>query len=211
MQVKEKSNIVIVDRCILLSSIGAINTLSLYYKLSLAESLLDTYKHLRQYRPKGIENIVMAILNGFKIIGISVRTTNENNKSASDIGTLWRQFYSENLLAKIPNKISNDIYSIYTDYKGDFTDDYTTIIGMSVTGLDNIPEGLIGRQFDAENFTKFTAKGQMPQAVIDIWADIWGRDKELRRKYSYDFEVYNDNSQKEENSEVEIYIATNIN
>jgi len=61
----------------------------------------------------------MMTLNKFNIIGISVRTTNQNNKSAEDIGKLWEQFYRENLSAKIPNKTSNNIYAIYTDYKGD--------------------------------------------------------------------------------------------
>lgn len=47
----------------------------------------------------------------------------------------------------------------------------------------------------------------MPNAVVNVWFDIWKRDKELDRKYSYDFEVYGHKSQNGENSEVEIYIA----
>ena len=100
---------------------------------------------------------------------------------------------------KIPNKFNNDIYSIYTDYKSDFTEDYTTIIGLKVNSLDTIPEGLIGRQFAADNFVQFIAKGQVPKAVLDTWASIWEQDKELNRKYSYDFEVYGDKSQNGEN------------
>ena len=97
---------------------------------------------------------------------------------------------------------------IYTDYKSDFTEDYTTIIGIPVSTLDEIPKGLIGREFQPDNFQKFTAKGEMPNAVVNTWIDIWNRDKELNRKYTYDFEVYGENSQNGENSEVEIYIAT---
>ena len=150
----------------------------------------------------------MTRINGFKIIGISVRTTNQNNQSAQDIGKLWGQFYADKLFDKIPNKLSNDIYSIYTDYKSDFTEDYTTIIGLQVNSLDTIPEGLTGRQFLADTFVQFIAKGQMPKAVLDTWTNIWEQDKELNRKYSYDFEIYGDKSQSGENSEVEIYIAT---
>ena len=47
--------------------------------------------------------------NGFKIIGISTRTTNKDKQAQQDLGNLWGQFYSENLLNKIPNKISNEI------------------------------------------------------------------------------------------------------
>jgi predicted transcriptional regulator YdeE len=148
------------------------------------------------------------VTNGFKIIGISIRTTNKNNQSAQDLAKLWNQFYSENIFAKIPNKSSNLILSIYTDYRSDYTDEYTTIIGVPVSTLHEIPEGLIGREFQAEGFKKFLAKGVMPDAVVDTWIDIWKRDKDLNRKYSYDFEVYGDKCQNGENSEVEIFIST---
>jgi predicted transcriptional regulator YdeE len=145
--------------------------------------------------------------NGFKIIGISTRTTNKNNQSQQDLTNLWGQFYAHNIFDKIPNKVSDNVLSIYTDYKSDFTDEYTTIIGVPVSTLDEIPTELIGREFSADNFQKIVAKGEMPNAVVNVWLDIWKRDEELDRKYSYDFEVYGQKSQNGENSEVEIYIA----
>ena len=145
--------------------------------------------------------------NGFKIIGISTRTTNKDNQSQQDLTNLWGQFYAQNIFDKIPNKVSDNVLSIYTDYKSDYTDEYTTIIGVPVSTLDEIPAELIGREFNADNFQKFVAKGEMPNAVVNVWLDIWKRDKELDRKYSYDFEVYGQKSQNGENSEVEIYIA----
>lgn len=148
------------------------------------------------------------MINGFKIIGISTRTTNKDNQSAQDLDKLWGQFYADNIYGKIPNKISNVILSVYTDYKSDYTEDYTTIIGAPVSTLDEVPEGMVGREFKADNFQSFTAKGEMPAAVINAWIDIWKRDKELNRKYSYDFEVYGDKSQNGEDSEVEIFIST---
>jgi len=149
----------------------------------------------------------MIKIDGFNIIDISVRTSNRNNQSAQDLAKLWGEFYEKGLLDKIPNKVSNDIYSIYTDYKSDFTDEYTTVIGMQVTSLEDIPAGLIGRQFSSDNFIRLVAKGSMPKAIVDVWMDVWNRDKELNRKYSYDFEVYGDKSQNGEDSEVDIYIA----
>lgn len=144
---------------------------------------------------------------GFKIIGISTRTSNKNNQAQEDLGNLWGRFFAENILEKIPNKLSSEILAIYTDYKSDYTEEYTTIIGVPVTTLEEIPSGLIGREFPSDNFQKFTAKGEMPKAVIDVWVTIWQRDQELKRKYSYDFEVYGPNSQNGENSEVEIYLS----
>lgn len=144
---------------------------------------------------------------GFEIIGITVRTTNKNNQAKEDLEKLWGQFFSENLMAKIPNKASNQIFAVYTDYKSNFTEDYTTIIGIPVTTLENIPAGFIGRAFQPENFQKYIAKGRMPEAVVNTWTEIWQNDKTLRRKYTYDLEVYGDQSQQGENSEVDIYIA----
>ena len=149
----------------------------------------------------------MIKIDGFNIIGISVRTSNRNNQSAQDLAKLWGEFYEKGLFDKIPNKVSNDIYSIYTDYKSDFTDEYTTVIGMQVTSLEDIPAGLIGQQFSSDNFIRFVAKGSMPKVIVDVWMDVWNRDKELNRKYSYDFEVYGDKSQNGEDSEVDVYIA----
>ncbi len=149
----------------------------------------------------------MEELNNFKIIGISVQTTNENGKSAEDLGKLWERFYSERIPSQILNKESDEVYSIYTDYETDYTGKYTSIIGQKVNTLDQIPNGLIGREFKGGKYQKFVAKGKMPNAVVATWQDIWNSDKELNRKYTADFEVYGQKSQNGENSEVEIYIA----
>lgn len=150
----------------------------------------------------------MEQIENFKIIGIETETTNENGKSAEDLGKLWEQFYGKNIPSKIPNKINDEIYSIYTDYESDYRGKYKTIIGQRVSSLDEIPNELIGREFNGGTYRKFVAKGQMPNAVVKSWQEIWSQDKELNRKYTADFEVYGEKSQNGEESEVEIFIAT---
>lgn len=149
----------------------------------------------------------MQQLKNFKIIGISVQTTNENGKSADDLGELWERFYSENIPCLITNKEGDEIYSIYTDYDSDYTGKYTSIIGLKVNSLGQIPDGMIGREFNGGKYQKFVAKGQMPNAVIESWKGIWAKNNELNRKYTTDFEVYGQKSQNGEESEVDIYIA----
>jgi predicted transcriptional regulator YdeE len=141
------------------------------------------------------------MINGFKIIGLSIRTKNANNQAQQDLGKLWGQFFAESIIEKIPNKISSNILAIYTDYESDYTGEYTTIIGVPVSTLDEIPDGLIGREFEADNFQKFVAEDGEWTSVANVWIDIWQQDKELNRKYSYDFEVHNGSS------EVDIFIA----
>ena len=90
--------------------------------------------------------------NGFKLIGISIRTTNQDNHAAKDIGMLWSQFFEQAILDKIPNKISSDIYAVYTNYKSNFTEEYTVIIGVPVSTLKDVPEGMFGQEFENDNF-----------------------------------------------------------
>jgi len=143
----------------------------------------------------------------FKIIGISVRTTNENSKSVLDLGKLWERFYKENIASKIPGKLSEEIYSVYTDYETDYKGSYTTIIGYKVNLLNSIPEGMMGIGIIGGNYQLFKAKGKMPDAVVSQWMGIWENDDKLKRAYTSDFEVYGEKSKNPQNAEVDIYIA----
>jgi predicted transcriptional regulator YdeE len=142
----------------------------------------------------------------FQIIGIYVRTSNQENKAAIDIPALWNQFMSENVLENIPNKIDTEIYSIYTNYEGDHTEPYDTILGCKVSSLDNIPEGMVGKAFEGGKVAKFTAKGNLEDNIVyKAWLDIWNVD--LNRTYTADFEVYGAKSMDRANAEVDIFIA----
>lgn len=145
-----------------------------------------------------------------QIIGISVRTTNKNNHAAADLGGLWKRLFTDEIAEKTPNKLSDDIYCIYTDYESDYTGMYTTILGFSVSNLESVPEGMLGRQFEAENFLHYEAIGPMPEAVVEKWNYIWENDKVLKRKYTYDLEIYGEKSQQTNQSIVDIYIAVKV-
>lgn len=149
----------------------------------------------------------MTHINGFKLIGISVETTNQDGKAMVDLMQLWQRFQSENLLEVIPNSLSGDIYSVYTDYESDYTGKYTCFLGLAVSSLENIPNGMVGREFNAQTVTTFMAQGELPMAVADKWREIWDADKELNRSYVYDYEVYSDRARNGELSEVDIYIG----
>jgi len=144
----------------------------------------------------------------FNVIGISVRTTNENGKAKEDIGALWARFMSENIAVKISNILDETIYAVYTDYEGDHTKPYTTILGFKVANLDIIPDGMLGKRIESATYDKFTAKGDLTgPAVIEQWQKIWGMD--LNRKYTSDFEVYGEKAIEPTNGEAEIFIAVN--
>ncbi|MGG7437490.1 GyrI-like domain-containing protein [Chryseobacterium arthrosphaerae] len=142
----------------------------------------------------------------FKVIGIAVRTTNENNQAAKDIPVLWEKFMSEDILNAIPNKIDTVVYSIYTDYEKDHTKPYTTVLGCKVENLDHIPEGMVGKSFEGGNYIRFTPKGNLAEGlVINEWNKIWNMD--LGRVFTADFEIYGEKARNPSEAEVDILIA----
>lgn len=141
------------------------------------------------------------------IIGLSVRTNNSDGKAAIDIPALWTRFYTEEVQNAIPNKSSQDIYAIYTDYESNYKGDYTCIIGFNVTDLVNVPDGFVGRKFEPQASKKYLAKGDMPMAVLDVWNDIWKKDVSLNRSYLYDYELYTDRAWAKDVQEVDVFIG----
>jgi predicted transcriptional regulator YdeE len=143
---------------------------------------------------------------GFSIVGISVRTTNENNQAMQDIGQLWGRFMSENIGEQIPNKVSEDVYCMYTDYESDVNAPYTTILGYQVSSLNDVPNGMQGKAVPVAKYQVFPAKGKLPDIVVDTWKQIWG-SPEIERAYVADFEVYKAGEEDSEESEVETYVS----
>lgn len=145
-------------------------------------------------------------IKSFKVIGVSVRTTNENGQSANDIQALWDKFMSEGVANKIPNKIDGEILSIYTNYESDHTKPYDTILGCRVSSLEEIPEGMIGQSFEGGNYGEFISKGDLSQGIVyTTWTEIW--EKDLDREFTADFEVYGEKAQNPIDAQVNIYIA----
>lgn len=142
----------------------------------------------------------------FKVIGISVTTTNENGKSAQDIAELWGNFMSEGIVEKIPSKIDQSVFSIYTNYQGDHTQPYDTILGCKVSSLEKIPEGMVGQSFDGGTYGKFISKGDLTKgAVFGTWMEI--NQQNLERTFTADFELYGEKAQDPTNAEVEVYVG----
>ncbi len=148
----------------------------------------------------------MQTVHSFHVIGIAVRTTNENGQSAQDIPALWNRFMTGSFLEKIPGKTSQDIYCIYTDYEKDHTRPYTTILGCKVSSLELIPAGMTGKTIDGGNYNRSLATGNIPQgSVFNEWVRIWNSD--LPRTFTADFEVYGEKAADPENAEVDIFVA----
>ncbi len=142
----------------------------------------------------------------FHVIGISIRTTNENEQAVKDLEIVWGKFWEEEIQKQIPNKVNDDIYAVYTNYETDFTGPYTAIIGLPVSSLENIPEGFEGITIENAVYQKFVSKGKMPEAVINTWMEIW-QNKNLNRTYKADFTIHGKKYYDGDDAEVETFIA----
>lgn len=150
-----------------------------------------------------MENVT---IEPFKIIGISVRTSNENNQAGKDIADLQSRFLSDKVLEAIPNKSDNTVYTIYTDYEGDHTKPYTTILGCKVENFDTIPDGMVGKLVNGGNYVKLSTKGDLAKdLIINKWLEIWEMD--FDRLFTADFEVFGEKAQNPADAEIDILVA----
>lgn len=142
----------------------------------------------------------------FNVIGISVITTNENGQAMQDIPALWQKWIQGGWAAKVPGKIDDSLYCVYTDYEGDYTKPYMTLLGCKVESLGLIPAGMIGRSIAGKVYKKYTASGNIFKGIVaDQWKKIWGT--QLARTYEADFEFYGDKAKNPEAAEVDIFIG----
>lgn len=146
-------------------------------------------------------------IKGFFLVGISVRTTNQGGQAMKDIAGLWNWFMSEHVLQQIVNRLSDDIYCVYTDYESDKDGFYTAVLGCKVATKDNIPEGLICITVPPGSYNRYVAKGALPQVVGETWHQIWTSD--IDRRYMADFDVYGAKAQSPGDAEVEVFVGVN--
>ena len=142
----------------------------------------------------------------FYLIGIKIKTSNQNGQAMKDIPALWEQFMQADMPNIIPNKVDQNIYCAYTDYESDWQAPYTCFLGCKVSSLDELPEGMHSLLVPASDyFVKKVEQGLSGEIIANAWNEIWKSD--LKRKYTVDFEVYYEESNQPDQAKLEIYIA----
>jgi len=146
-------------------------------------------------------------INAFAIVGIKTRTTNVDMQAAKDIPALWEKFMSENISDKIPNKLDDKIYAVYTNYESDYMGAYDMYIGCKVDAKNEISTDLIKLDIPESSYEEFIAEGKLNDGIVyNKWMEIWKSD--LDRRYSADFEVYQSGIGQDEETKVSVLIAT---
>lgn len=137
--------------------------------------------------------------------GIVVKTTNENGKSMQDIANMWQTFFTQGVYEKIENKVNGKTIGLYTDYEKDYTKPYNFMVCTEVSKQSENAENRVVKVIPKGKYAKFVIHGDVQNAVGKAWGEIWNMD--LNRKYTCDFEEYQNNSSDMQNQEIHIYIA----
>ena len=119
------------------------------------------------------------------LVGISCRTSNAKGEGEVAIPALWQEFFN---LDDFPNKLSNDIIALYSDYETDHLSPYTLTIGYQVANFDEVPTELTKKVIPQSTFAVFPVHTPPPQGILETWQTIWNTD--LPRTYAGDFERY---------------------
>ncbi len=150
----------------------------------------------------------------FQVIGIAASTSNAKEASPDAIiGKQWRRFMSEDLINKIPNRVDQTIYAVYTDYTSDSNGQYTVILGAKVRPIPNptIPDGMVIKTVPPGRYAVFTSdRGPVVKIVVDTWKQIWAyyqSPQNGQRAYQADFEVYDQRAANPNNAQVDIYVG----
>lgn len=137
--------------------------------------------------------------------GISIKTTNKDGQSIQDIAKLWQKFFMDGVYNKIENKVNNKTIGLYTDYEGDYTKPYKFAVCTEVSKKSNNIEERLIKTIPKGKYAKFVINGDVQKAVGEAWSKIWNMN--LNRKYTCDFEEYQNNTEDMQNQEIHIYIS----
>lgn len=139
------------------------------------------------------------------VAGIKIRTTNQNGKAIQDIGTTWKELFTDGIYENIPNKLNNKTIGLYTEYEGDYTKPYTFIAGAEINTKTVSRQKIVSKVIPKGKYAKFVIIGDVKNSVGQAWQEIWNMN--LKRKYTCDFEEYQNNSKDMQKQEIHIYIA----
>lgn len=138
------------------------------------------------------------------VSGIEIKTTNQDKKCIQDIEKTWQKLFSEGIYEKLQNKLNDKTIGLYTEYERDYTKPYTFIAGAETRQNVESNDEIVSKIIPKGKYAKFVITGDVKNAVGQAWKEIWNMD--LKRKYTCDFEEYQNNS-KDMQQEIHIYIA----
>lgn len=164
---------------------------------------MSSEKAMRYELKTGLEQ-----LPAFTVRGVSAVISNSEGRAAEHINTLWQDFFTGQVGQRIPERASDIIYAVYSDYAGDHTQPYRLTLGYAVgDGAASVGYGLHTVRVERGDYASLASRGAQPQSLIETWQSIW--DSSLDRAFRTDFELYGPKFFEEGLHEVLVYIGLN--
>lgn len=141
-----------------------------------------------------------------RIVGLELRTTNE--RAFEDIPKHWEAFFRAGGLAAIPQRTSDDVFAVYTNFEHPGIDNrgvYSLIIGARVDDAAKPSAEKISGQLTqatiapAQRAVYSVEKGH-PELVGEKWREIWNSN-DGEKSYECDYERY------QANGEIDIFVG----
>lgn len=126
------------------------------------------------------------------VVGIALRT--HNGEAFETIPPHWAAFGQAQLAKRLPHRLSDDVYAVYTNFENAGTDNsgrYTLVIGHAVPGHtpELPPEGLTHVVAPASTRAVFPVEKGRIDLVGTAWQAIWQRTV-LKKTTLADYERY---------------------
>lgn len=137
--------------------------------------------------------------------GVEVTTTNQNGKAMQDIAKTWQKLFSEGGYETIANKVNTKTIGLYTDYTSDYMGEYRFVAGAEVEKKSSNLQEKVVKTIPKGKYAKFVIIGDVQKSVGELWSNIW--QMKLDRKYTCDFEEYQNNTNDMQQQEIHVYIA----
>ncbi|HZZ40225.1 MAG TPA: GyrI-like domain-containing protein [Acidobacteriaceae bacterium] len=133
--------------------------------------------------------------DSFIVAGLTVRTTNEKEAGGQgEIPQLWQSVMQGDKLSQVPNRVSDDLVVVYSDYASDHSGQYNYTLGVRVSSADKVPDGFVVQKIQAGRYAAIQSDQGPPQEVIPA---LWQKINQLSpqqlggvRAYQSDFETY---------------------
>ena len=130
----------------------------------------------------------------FAVVGIGARTSNAREMAGEgEISRTWDRFMKEGLAEKIPHRADAGMVAVYSGYASDEHGEYDFLLGVKVSAVSEVPEGMVVRNVPTGRYAVFAAeRGPAAKVVYEAWQRIWAepRTREYTRSFRADFEVY---------------------
>lgn len=149
----------------------------------------------------------------FSLYGLTVRTNNKYEfemRNEGKIAKLWGQFFAENITAKVPAPVGDEVIAVYSNYESDHNGDYDYTIGLKSSSDKTIP-GLVSLKVSGGRYISLkTEKGPIYAVVPQLWQKVWQmNDQELggKRAYDTDYEIYGSEARNPESAVIELKLG----